>query len=203
MRTGFRNRRDYERTIAGVRKAETLSKTEDVRPPGFHVPSGNINPVIVTVTGPIITSSAIIDSGDNLIPSHSEYHFYPGVFVHRDVSSETPSDDWVTTQYICLVVPLNDDGVEPEVLVEGKRYLGFITGERNGKPVVVVIALDLGAILSGSGSGGGDGQLNTISFGVVTDVTCSSSGAGVGGLVVTKKVVYITGHDLSVIVKDD
>ena len=58
---------------------------------------------------------------------------------------------------------------------------------------------------SGSGSGHGDGQLTTISFEVVTDVTCggSGSGANAGDLVVTKKVVYITGSNLSVVLRDN
>ncbi len=71
----------------------------------------------------------------------SEEGFYPGEFCYRDPLAISqlhgyPAD--ATVNVYCLGVPLNPD----EELVKGRYYIGFIAGDRNGKAVCVVIALE-------------------------------------------------------------
>lgn len=202
------SKQSASRIAKGIRRVESIYGSMDVLPPGYSFPPGGASPVDVLVKEERITSTVVLSVPNPPagIRFSSEFGFYPSVFTFRNPVSETEANDYFDSDYFCLAVPLNDKADPPEVLVVGRRYKGHIVGYRNGKPVVVVVAglgqIESGAGLSGSG-GSGEGELNTISFEFVSDVTCASSGGGSGALVVTKKTAYITGRDLSVSVQED
>jgi len=100
-----------------------------------------------------------------------ETGYYPGAFCYRDARAISYLNPYVDfggdkDNVECLGVPLNPD----EELHPGRYYVGFVCGERNGKAVVVVVAVegaDLGTATSTSTS------TSTADLPPDSDVTCA------------------------------
>ena len=137
---GFRSRAGLARAVKGIRNVEKLlqSAPEDRYPAGVSS-TGRVVVMVTDVmtTSPGIPSDEIINPypDESLLP---ENDLYPGVIMYRDAGAITEAARWYTDSETCLVHSIND-----EPLQVGRRYLGDLTENRNGTPLVLVDTLSV------------------------------------------------------------